>query len=82
MDNILKNQCKDKTAITIGTVSIHRNTRTKQFWPASFKIARACDIRSSENCLVDLQDVNPKLYREQEMKIDISSYALLVDIGT
>lgn len=80
VDSILKD-CKDKTAITIGTVSIYQETSNKQHWPAKFKIARACDTRTSTSCIIDLQDKNPSLYREKDLEVDSSSYALFVNIG-
>lgn len=78
IDDILK-RCKDKTAITVGTVSI-RQFDTESFWPAKFKIARACD-ESFEDCLINLKDLRPTVYREKDFKIDPSSYELFVNIG-
>ena len=80
VDNILK-KCKDKTAVTIGVVSINQSKNKPNYWPAKFKIARACDNRVSKNCIIDLSDKRPALYRESEIEVDMSTYSLFVDVG-
>jgi putative Ca2+/H+ antiporter (TMEM165/GDT1 family) len=63
-------ECGDKTAISISSIS---TVSKDDVWVGSFKIAKACDVRSGENCIINLEDRNPSLYLEDQ-EIKFNSY--------
>ena len=78
VDKIL-HKCGDRTAVSIGVVNTDP-LPGEDFWMGRFEVARACDKRFSDNCIINLKDRDPSLY-SSDHRIGISSYNLFVNLG-
>jgi len=78
--NRILEDCGDRTAISISDISILKIENDK-YWPGRFRIAKACDKRISLNCIINLKDLRPEIYRSNKINVALNSYNLFRELG-